>query len=179
MGICLLMSSPALSPQVDDSYRRYAREMWSVFYGICSDAERATEAVQEAFLRYQRREGLGLRDERAWLLHVGRNWLRDFARRRRNSEQAAGLNEVSTTALDPAGEAVRDELRVQVDQALSRLRSDDREVLLLRYALGWPAPRIAEVLGLRSAAVDMRLTRARQRLALVLNELGVNADSVP
>jgi len=174
----VFMSTPALSPHVADCYQRYARELWASFYGMCSDSERASEAVQEAFLRYQSRAGSGLRNERAWLLHVGRNWLRDFARRRRNAERAADLNEVSAATLDPAGVAVRDELRQQVGQALSQLRNDDREILLLRYALGWSSPRIGEVLGLQVAAVDMRLTRARQRLAVVLDELGVDAESM-
>lgn len=172
------MSANALSPHVADCYRRYARELWVSFYGMCSDSERATEAVQEAFLRFQSQAGAAVRDERAWLLHVGRNWLRDFARRRRNAERAADLTDVSAAALDPAGVVVQDELRQQVGLALSQLRNDDREVLLLRYALGWSSPRIGEVLGLRVAAVDMRLTRARQRLAVVLDELGVDAESV-
>jgi len=172
------MSTPALSPQIADCYQRYARELWASFYGMCSDSERAAEAVQEAFLRYQTHRHIGVRDERAWLLHVGRNWLRDFSRRRRNSESAADLTNVTATNLDPAGVAARDELREQVGFALGQLRNDDREVLLLRYALGWSSPRIGEVLGLRVAAVDMRLTRARQRLAVVLDELGVDAESL-
>jgi RNA polymerase sigma-70 factor (ECF subfamily) len=172
------MSTPALSPQIADCYQRYARELWASFYGMCSDSERAAEAVQEAFLRYQSHRGEDVRDERAWLLHVGRNWLRDVARRRRNSEQAADLSGVTAGTLDPAGVALRDELREQVGRALSQLRNDDREILLLRYSLGWSSPRIGEVLGLRADAVDMRLTRARQRLAVVLDELGVDAESV-
>jgi RNA polymerase sigma-70 factor (ECF subfamily) len=173
------MSTSTLSPHVADCYSRYSRELWASFYGMCSDSERAWEAVQEAFLRYQSQTGAAVRDERAWLLHVGKNWLRDFARRRRNAEvPATDLQEVTAATLDPAGLVVLEELREQVTCALSQLRSDDREVLLLKYALGWSSPRIGEVLGLRVAAVDMRLTRARQRLAVVLEEIGVDAESV-
>ena len=173
------MSASALSPHVADCYQRYSRELWASFYGMCSDPERAWEAVQESFLRFQSQTGVAVRDERAWLLHVGKNWLRDFSRRRRNTEVATqDLSGVSTTTLDPPSVAALGELREQVGCALSRLRTDDREVLLLRYALGWSSPRIGEVLGLRVAAVDMRLTRARQRLAVVLDEIGVDAECV-
>jgi RNA polymerase sigma factor (sigma-70 family) len=173
------MSTPVLTSPVDDCYERHSRALWASFYGMCSDSERAWEAVQEAFLRYHSQTGAAVRDERAWLLHVGRNWLRDFARRRQNAELAADdLSGVTAKTLDPASVAVLVELREKVGRALSQLRTDDREVLLLRYALGWSSPRIGDVLGLRVAAVDMRLTRARQRLAVVLDELGVDAESV-
>jgi RNA polymerase sigma factor (sigma-70 family) len=174
-----MSTSAAVSPHVADCYERYSRELWASFYGMCSDPERAWEAVQEAFLRFQSQSGDAVRDERAWLLHVGRNWLRDFARRRRNAEVAVqDMTAVIAGTLDPPGVAALGELREQVGRALSQLRIDDREVLLLRYALGWSSPRIGEVLGLRVAAVDMRLTRARQRLAVVLDEIGVDAESM-
>lgn len=173
------MSTPSLSPHVADSYRRYSRELWATFYSMTSDPERAWEAVQEAFVRLQEHTGQVIRDERAWLLQVGKNWLRDFARRKQQSARvAADLEGMTSSTLDPAGVAARDELRQQVGVGLAQLRSDDREILLLRYALGWSSQRIAEVLGIRVTAVDMRLTRARQRLGMILEELGVDAECV-
>lgn len=174
------MSVPAGSPRVAECYREHSQDLWTFFYRLCSDPERAREAVQEAFLRLQGPGAKDVRDERAWLAHVGRNWLRDFARRKQNSQAiTASLEGVASPNLDPARAAVRDELRQQVDVALMALRSDDREILLLRYALGWSSVRIAEVLGIQVAAIDMRLMRARQRMALALEKLGVDADSVP
>ncbi len=173
------MSVPAGTPRVAECYREHSQDLWTCFYRLCSDPERAWEAVQEAFLRFQGPAAHDIRDERAWLAHVGRNWLRDFSRRKQNSEVAAeSLAGVASPTLDPVGSAVRHELREQVGVALAALRSDDREVLVLRYALGWSSARIAEVLGIQVAAVDMRLMRARQRMAIALEELGVNAESV-
>ncbi|MDP1796595.1 MAG: sigma-70 family RNA polymerase sigma factor [Planctomycetaceae bacterium] len=174
------MSVPAGAPRVAECYREHSHDLWTFFYRLCSDPERAWEAVHEAFLRFQGPAAKDIRDERAWLAHVGRNWLRDFARRKQNAEATAeSLESVASPALDPVGTMVRAELREQVDLALATLRSDDREILLLRYALGWPSARIAEVLGIQVAAIDMRLMRARQRMAMALEKLGVNADSVP
>lgn len=173
------MSVPAESPRVAECYRQHSHDLWAFFYRLCSDPERAWEAVQEAFLRLQGPAVPQIRDERAWLAHVGRNWLRDFARRRQNSESTAdSLAGIASDSPDPAGSVVRAELREQVSTALAALRSDDREILLLRYALGWSSARIAEVLGIQVAAIDMRLMRARQRMALALEKLGVNAESV-
>lgn len=173
------MSVPAGSPRVAECYREHSQDLWAFFYRLCSDPERAWEAVHEAFLRFQGPGVKNVRDERAWLAHVGRNWLRDFARRKQNAETAAAsLEGVASPSLDPVGTAVRGELREQVGVALGALRSDDREILLLRYALGWSSARIAEVLGIQVAAIDMRLMRARQRMAIALEKLGVNAESV-
>lgn len=173
------MSMSSDLPRVEDCYRRHSRDLWSFFYGLCSDSERAWEAVQESFLKFQSQSQIEVRDERAWLAHVGRNWLRDFSRRRQNSECAADeLDHVAADAPDPVRTAALGELREQVRQALGALRSDDREILLLRYALGWPSARMASILGIQVAAVDMRLTRARQRLAAALDELGIHADCV-
>ncbi len=173
------MSVPAGSPQIADCYRLHSRELWATFYGLCSDPERAWEAVQESFLRLQSQAEGSIRNERAWLAHVGRNWLRDFARKRQHAEQTAeSLDDVATTTLDPAGSVMRDDLRERVGTALNSLRNDDRELLLLRYALGWSSTRMSQVLGIQTAAVDMRLTRARQRLAVLLEEFGIDAETV-
>jgi RNA polymerase sigma-70 factor (ECF subfamily) len=56
---------------------------------------------------------------------------------------------------------------------LSELPAADREVLTLKYALDYESTAIAELLGINTAAVHMRLSRARQRLAERLTEQGV------
>jgi RNA polymerase sigma factor (sigma-70 family) len=56
--------------------------------------------------------------------------------------------------------------------AMQRLRHDDREVLVLRYLEQRAIPEIAELLGCTRAAVDARLSRARQRLRAALGASG-------
>ena len=71
-----------------------------------------------------------------------------------------------------------EELRVQVRTALLELKDEDREVLVLRYALGWSSNRIAISMDSSPAAVDMRLSRARRRLAVILEEAGVGHEVI-
>jgi RNA polymerase sigma-70 factor (ECF subfamily) len=68
---------------------------------------------------------------------------------------------------------VRNETQEQVRAALAGLKLEDREALVLRYSLDWSSARIADALGTTVQAVDMRLSRARRRLADVLKEKGV------
>jgi RNA polymerase sigma-70 factor, ECF subfamily len=56
--------------------------------------------------------------------------------------------------------------------ALSRIRPEYREVVVLRYQEGLTQPEIAEILGLPSGTVKTYLHRARKELAGILSELG-------
>lgn len=170
-------SASAWSARVEVLYHGQARELWALFYAQCCDADRAYDAVQEAFLRLQQHHGAPIRDERAWLLRVGRNWLRDVARRQkvaaRPSERLDGL---AAGGDDPFRSACGEELQSRVREALDQLRIEDREVLVLRYALGWSSHRMASVLESSASAIDMRLSRARKRLAELFEQLGVGHD---
>jgi RNA polymerase sigma-70 factor (ECF subfamily) len=152
-----------------------------MFYAVCCDPERAWDAVQHAFLKLQEQNGTPIHDARAWLLQVGKNWLRDVARRRENAwraPQSEQWDHVADRELDPAGAASRAELQIRVRQLMGEMKTEDREVLLMRYALGWSSARIAETVGGTVQAVDMRLSRARQRLGQLLTAAGINAESL-
>ena len=166
------------SARVETVYRSQARELWALFYAQCCDADRAYDALQEAFLRLQQQNGKPIRDERAWLLHVGRNWLRDVARRQkvaaRPSERLDGMPGSDS---DPAVIAAGEETQALVREALATLKADDRDVLVLRYSLGWSSQQIAASLHSTATAIDMRLSRARRRLAEKLEQSGVSHES--
>lgn len=167
--------------RVAETFRESGRELWAMFYAVCGDPERAWDAVQQAFLKLQEQNGTPIQDARAWLLQVGKNWLRDVARRRENAwraPQPPPWDEVAHHELDPAGSASRADLLVEVRRLLSELRTEDREVLVLRYGLGWPSARIAATLGSSVQAIDMRLSRARQRLGVLLTAAGIDGQSL-
>lgn len=158
-------------------YESQGRELWALFYSQCSDADRAYDALQEAFLRLHQHNGTPIHDVRAWLLQVGRNWLRDVARRQRiAAKPSEHLDLISGRQVEPSVRFSNSELHESVRMALDRLRPDDREVLILRYALGWSSIRMAEVLASTAAAIDMRLSRARRRMAEILNEMGIHDE---
>jgi RNA polymerase sigma-70 factor (ECF subfamily) len=165
------------SQTVEGVYRSQSRELWALFYAQCNDADLAYDALQEAFARLQSYTGPQLRDMRAWLIRVGRNWLKDVARHKRVAANSVDfLDETAGKPANPQTILAQKEMQEQVRAALDRLRTDDREVLVLRYALGWPSNRIAEILELSTTAVDMRLSRARRRLAEILEQAGVDYD---
>jgi RNA polymerase sigma-70 factor (ECF subfamily) len=74
----------------------------------------------------------------------------------------------------PLDTLVEQEQFARVRALLAELAEPDREILTLRYALDYGSAEIAEVLGINTAAVHMRLSRARQRLAERLTAEGVS-----
>ncbi len=166
-------NDPERDQMIDTYYREHSRELWALFYAMCSDAERAYDAVQEAFLRYYDYHGEPVRDLRAWLLRVGQNWLRDVARKK--SSSCGLLPELDDFAGDrPSAE---DSLKLserqgQIRKAMQELNEDDRKVLVMKYSMDWSAAQMATVMDCSAAAIDMRLSRARRRLAEILLEHG-------
>lgn len=164
---------------VENAYEDHARELWAVFYAQCCDPELTRDALQESFLRLHTQERHSLRDVKAWLVRVGKNWLRDTARRRRRSAESSDrLDALASETPDPLARLELDETHARLRLCLSQLKEEDRRALVLRYALDWPSSRIAEVLGTTPAAVDMRLSRARKRLAELLKNNSHNASDV-
>ena len=170
--------SSAWSAEVESLYRSQARELWALFYVQCCDRKRAHDAVQESFTRLHAQNGKTIRDKRAWLLQVGRNWLRDIARRQKVAARSVeSLDHLPDTDGEPSSLLEHVELQSRVREALSRLRAEDREVLVLRYALDWSSKQMSTALNISSAVIDMRLSRARGRLAEILGNTGVGHES--
>lgn len=159
--------------EIEQTYREQGRELWALFYAQCSDPDRAYDALQESFARLLEQNGEPIRDMRAWLLQVGRNWLRDVARRAKVAAKPSENLDYQESGDDEAFTTLTgDERRDSVRRALDQLKTPDREVLVLRYSLNWSSIRIAETLNTTASAVDMRLSRARKRFAEILNKSG-------
>ena len=161
-------------------YETQSRELWAILYAQCCDPQRAEDALQEAFARlHENRNGTPIRDIRAWVLHVGTNWLRDAARRQKYAATPTdNLDTLAGTDGGPLQRIQQAELFTRVRRALTQMSIEDREVLVLRYALDWSSKRMAEALGLTNSVIDMRLSRARRRLGAMLERAGINHDTI-
>ncbi|MFN8706931.1 MAG: sigma factor-like helix-turn-helix DNA-binding protein, partial [Planctomyces sp.] len=109
----------------------------------------------------------------AWLLQVGLNWLRDVARKKSSSCQLMPeMDFLPGEARDSEFTLRNNERQTEIRDALKQLAEDDRKVLVMKYALDWSTAKIASAMNSNAAAVHMRLTRARRRLAEILVEKG-------
>jgi RNA polymerase sigma-70 factor (ECF subfamily) len=162
----------------DALYQRYGREVWAMAYARRMNADTALDIVQETFLRFwkQREAGETILHPRAWLLRVARNLAEDYAKsafHKNGTYPPQVMNGVRSRSALPLEKMERDETFAQVRGFLDELSTADREILTLRYAFDYSTEDIADLLTINSTAVHMRLSRARQRLATILEAHGL------
>ena len=154
--------------------RLYERVALSVAFGVVGDSAAAGDITQDAFLRAWERLGDLREPERfgTWLCGIVRNLAVDAIRRRRPTEPLAGQEPASMERWthDPVDEAGRRERHARVAAAIEALDEVSRPVVVLRYYEGLSSKQIGELLEVTPAAVDMRLSRARKQLRVLLEE---------
>lgn len=147
--------------------RRCERTALAVAYAQLGDGHRAADAVQEAFLKAWRKLS-DLDDSNrfmAWLCGIVRNVAIDHLRGRKmvaleKAPQHLWLH-------DPHA-AARNEMSGEISAALAALDESSRAAVVLRYYENLSSREIGDLLGISAAAVDMRLSRARQELKRLL-----------
>jgi RNA polymerase sigma factor (sigma-70 family) len=147
----------------DRAYATYGSRLFSFLLRLVGRAERhlAEDLLQQTFLKLAE-HGPELRadsDLRAWLYTVARHAFLGQVRGRRREPEAPNLELVADYSPDAEARL----LLGDVEAALSRLRLEDRELLLL-IADGIEPIAVSRLLGIEAATLRKRLARARQRL---------------
>jgi RNA polymerase sigma-70 factor (ECF subfamily) len=155
-------------PHMDAAFN-YAR--W-----LTKSAVDAEDVVQDATIRALRYfSSLRNDDARAWLLAIVRNTWYGRAARDGLSQRAGVYDEMTDDRRDerPGPEALvlQQQTVEQVQRAIETLPVDFREVIVLRELEGLSYKEIAEIVGVPLGTVMSRLSRARERLLVVLEPL--------
>jgi RNA polymerase sigma-70 factor, ECF subfamily len=159
-------------------YRRHERQVLTYAMLRCPNSGDVADLVAETFLaamtsagRYRPGEG----DAGAWLLGIARHVLarqrRTFARRRslvHRLANAPAFGPDEAEAVDRAIDAAR--LAPKLRAALAGLQAKDRELLLLVARDGLEPGPAGAVLGMNPNTARLRLSRARKRLRVALDE---------
>ena len=160
--------------------RLYEKRVFALTSRMCRNPEDAAEAAQEAFLAAW--QGLpffrGDASFSTWLYRLASNACVDLLRREGRHRSAAGpsLNDeeaavdVADDAPSPHALAERAELRQQIEEGLSALPEEYRQVLILREMHQQTYDEIAEILSLDLGTVKSRINRGRKRLRKILLE---------
>ncbi len=156
--------------QFEQLYRAYADRVHAYALRRTTPGA-ADDVVAEVFLVVWRRLHQVPDEPLPWMLGVARKVL---ANRRRSDSRAAALRD---RLADPGSRRYTSPVSAEVDdrvqRALAGLGERDRELLLLIAWEGLRVSEAAEVLGVRSNTLSVRLHRARQRLARALADENV------
>lgn len=156
--------------------KRHREPVYRLIRSHIADADEALDLTQESFVAAFRalRRYDPARSFRAWLASIAINKCRDWARRRavrRLFRFAAPLEAAADVADDSASSetilANRRELD-RVTRAVAALPASLKEPLILRTIDGLSQSEAAAALGLSEKAVEVRLYRARRKLAELL-----------
>jgi RNA polymerase sigma-70 factor (ECF subfamily) len=141
----------------------YHADMIRVAYGICGEPDLALDAVQAAWLIAWRKLRT-VRDPerlRSWLVAVAANEARHVVRGRRPGRVVElELAPPDRVAPDPAAE-IR---RLDLVNALRRLKADERSLIAMRYGAELDSTEIGSLLGISASGVRARLSRLMGRL---------------
>ena len=159
-------TADAFSSLYEETYLIVFRYVFALSGGPPQEAE---DLTAETFARAWKARHDFMGNDRArlgWLLQIARNLAIDLSRRRkiRNVVEDVPLEQLVDPNLLPELDVITREQITILWQMLGTLAEDVREMLVLRYILGWQVRQIAVHLGLNENTVTVTVRRALKSL---------------
>ena len=161
--------------------QRHERPVFNVALRLLRDVGLAEDATQDTFIRaWQNIRTFQTGSVRSWLYKIATN--RSYDMLRASARRPAGSLEAEVVEIEPIwttggagdespdGLALRRELSIYLERALTALPEDQRMVVLLVDVQGLDYHEVAETLGIALGTVKSRLSRARARLRQALRD---------
>jgi len=140
-------------------YNRHRNAMYTYCLYMTGHRQTAEDLLQETFARLMGQKDCGgeIRSLKNWLFICARNLTLNHLKRECRAE---------SLDWDPVSEIpeVGPEVRLFIERILGGLSAEDRELILLREQQRFSIEELADLLGVSSEAVRVRLYRARRRM---------------
>jgi len=166
----------------------YQRPVYTLILRMVRDPGLAEDLAQDSFVKAFRNLASYDRSRKfsSWLFKIAHNTAIDHLRRRSiptvplegpADSDFGPLDALpDENAASPESTARRLDLARALEEAVSRLRPDYREVVLLRFQAGMAYDEIAAATGLPMGTVKTHIHRARKKLCALLEEMGVRPE---
>ena len=168
---------------------KYQRRVYQLALGMLKDPDDAMDIAQETFVRVHRYLPSFKGDSSffTWTYRIAMNLCLDAQRRKGRAERVdveqgdeaeieAAMDPPSHALAGPQRQALNQELKGKIEEALQGLSENHRAILLLRELEGLSYEELAKVLGIRKGTVMSRLFHARLKMQNKLREyLGEDA----
>jgi len=146
---------------------RYRQRVWSVCFRLMGNADDASDAAQEVFVRLftNRTRFEGRSKYSTWVHGVAVRTCLSMRRgrgRRQKHERVTGDEALAPEAI--ARPSAPQGLSIDLQQILDGLDEDDRALLLLKYAEGYSHEELASFFDISVSACKMRISRAREKI---------------
>lgn len=152
-------------------YNLNLKKIYRFIYYMVYDVKLTEDLTQDTFFkvwkslsRYEERKGTFT----SYLFTVARNLVIDWARRKKESRLDPEVSDNIASDEDIEDQLVRKERQEQVQSALAKLDSLDRQIVMLRFFEELPTREIAEIVDKKDGAVRVSLHRALVKLKGIL-----------
>lgn len=164
-----------LSPELQANvYRLYYKFVYRDIYYLLKDHLLTEDMIQEAFFKILS----SIRKHHVdnilpWIKQVSRNVALDYLRKTKKERYTIDVDYVNlyeefrgqVTSLPPVEDEVEKKIRNELlHQAITELRPDYRELVMLFYIEEWTYKELGNALSLSEYAVSQKLYRARKKL---------------
>ena len=159
--------------------QRHERPVFNVALRLLRDVGLAEDATQDTFIRaWQNIRTFQTGSVRSWLYKIATN--RSYDMLRASARRPAGSLEAEIVEIEPTwttggqgdespdAHALRRELSIYLERALTALPDDQRMVVLLVDVQGLDYHEVAETMGIALGTVKSRLSRARAKIRQAL-----------
>jgi RNA polymerase sigma-70 factor (ECF subfamily) len=152
---------------------RYQKVMFNLVYRICNNYSDAEDITQNVFIKVY--ENLKQYDDRykffSWLYRIAINETLNMMKIKKSTEP---INDQQPT-MDPSPEYQYKQTETEklIQQALLKLKTEYRLVLILKHFQNFSYQEISQALKISEKKVKSRLYTARQLLGQVLSEKGI------
>ncbi|MBM74947.1 MAG: hypothetical protein CMK59_06075 [Proteobacteria bacterium] len=157
---------------------RHARALKAYALRLLKNQEQAEDVCSETFLRLAiHKNNLGGKEKsvRSYIFTIAHNLCMDRFRRlrtqRMHAENVLDLTVVQQSLPSPEAVAILGERAAMLEEAISRLGSEHRQVILLRSTHGFSAKETAEIMGIDSKQIDSLFSYAKKKLRMELASL--------
>jgi RNA polymerase sigma-70 factor (ECF subfamily) len=148
--------------------------LFRVAYRIAGSEEAAEDLCQDAFFRLHEKnmDFPTLDDAKYWLIRVVKNAALNYAKRKERERKAYQKAFREDTRVEETGETavIKKEIKAEIQEALKQLPENLRVVLILKEYAELNYKDIGRTLGISEGNVKVRVFRARERLARLLQE---------
>ncbi len=155
-------------------YSSYSDSIFA-YFKICTGTDNAADLTQQTFLKvwdYIYKNTYNFNNSRAWIFKIAVNVKNDWLRYKYTHPSTVDLDKV--VKADENFLADRD-ISISVQDALSALEIDTRELLVLRGA-GLDSFELSKIYNISASAVRSRIAAAKKVFVEKLKEIGVDID---
>jgi RNA polymerase sigma factor (sigma-70 family) len=159
---------------LEEVFARCQSELMGLLYHMVGNTEDARDAYQDTFVKcWRNRDQVPIvQNLKAWIFRIALNTGRDMRqtawRRHRRDLPDDGAEIVGHSSDGPEAAVERTEQVTLIHNAVSQLRSEEKEVFLLRQNAEMTYEEIAEALGIPSGTVKTRMRLALAKLRTTL-----------